>query len=84
MDRRSGAGSQILQALGGDRLRIGRVVEDLNRDIVVVTGPIERAENWPEVGLTESGAAAVRIVGVYVRDVRRIPRDQLRKRSSLR
>src|SRR4051812_41119672 len=73
--------THVADALAGDRLRVGRVVEDLDRHPARVTALLQRPENRHEVRLPEAGAATVDVVGVEVAGLGPVATDQLRRRA---
>src|SRR5437879_5690192 len=74
----------MFQASGRDGLGIGGVVEYLNGDVALIADFVEGFEDGTKVCFSESGTAAVGVVGVNVGDQRRVLLDQLIERFTFR
>ena len=79
----AGVGSalfQVLNALAGDRFRIGGVIKDFHAHPAAVIGLFQGAEDRHEIHAAKTRPALVRIVGVKMRRARGMPADQLGNR----
>src|SRR5262249_3659027 len=74
----------VLDALSRNRLRIGSVVEDLDRNPAGVMALFQRREDRAEIDGAEAGAAAVGVVGVEVPRPASVAENQVRHRERLR
>src|SRR5687767_10125868 len=61
---------QILDATGCDGLRAFVELEDLDRNVTVITHLLEHSNDWDEVDLSKSQSFEVFVVGMKIREIR--------------
>src|SRR5262245_58780556 len=74
----------VLDALSRDRLRVRRVIEDLDRDPASIAALRQCREDRAEVHGAEAGTAALGVVGVEVSRPACVAADQVRYWDRLR